>query len=66
MALAELGMAVTAVDFAASAHDLVQREATERGVADLITPVVADVSSWRPEISSLDIIAIVEKRSAQQ
>src|SRR5699024_5344878 len=48
LALAELGLAVTAVDFAPSAHDLLQREAVAQGISDRINPVVADVSSWRP------------------
>ncbi|GAA4282926.1 hypothetical protein GCM10022261_04570 [Brevibacterium daeguense] len=48
LALAELGMSVTAIDFAASAHDLLRREAARRGIVDRITPVVADVSSWQP------------------
>lgn len=48
VALAELGMRVTAVDFAASAHDLLRREATARGVGESITPVVADIPTWLP------------------
>ncbi|AGF71072.1 type 12 methyltransferase [Corynebacterium halotolerans YIM 70093 = DSM 44683] len=57
VALAELGMQVTAVDFAASAHELLRREATERGVADHIAPVVADVSSWQPaDASRFDLV----------
>lgn len=57
LALADLGMTVTAVDFAASAHDLLRREATQRGAADRITTVVADVSSWQPaDISGFDLI----------
>lgn len=57
LALAGLGMHVTAVDFASSAHDLVHRMAVERGVADRITPVPADVSSWQPgEATGFDVI----------
>lgn len=55
VALAELGMSVTAVDFAASAHDVVQRDARERGVEDRVTSVTADVASWEPE-GSFDLI----------
>lgn len=57
LALADLGLTVTAVDFAPSAHDLVQREAAEQGIADRINPVVADVSSWQPtDLGAFDII----------
>ena len=57
LALAELGMHVTAVDFAASAHDLVHQVAAERGLAERITPVTADVSSWHPaEATRFDVI----------
>lgn len=57
LALAGLGMHVTAVDFASSAHDLVQQMARERGVADKVTPVAADVSSWKPgEATGFDVI----------
>ena len=48
LALAGLGVTVTAVDFAASAQELVQRDAAAQGLADRIRLVVADVSSWHP------------------
>lgn len=45
------------MDFAASAHDHLQREAVQRGVAQLITPVVADVGSWEPaEAGTFDVV----------
>lgn len=49
LALAELGMSVTAVDFAASAHELVRRSAAERGIEGRITPVTVDIAGWVPE-----------------
>lgn len=52
LALAELGMQVTAVDFAASAHDLLRHGATIRGVGESITPVVADIPAWLPAHTS--------------
>lgn len=52
-------MTVTAVDFAGSAHDVVHRDAVERGVADRITPVTTDVSSWQPDASTeFDLIVV--------
>lgn len=57
LALAELGMSVTAVDFAASAHDLMHQAAVQRSVAERCTPVVADVSSWQPaDTAGFDVI----------
>src|SRR5699024_11479823 len=48
LALAGLGVTVTAVDFVGSGNVLVQRDAAAQGLADRIRPVVADVSSWQP------------------
>src|SRR5699024_7966720 len=63
LALAELGLAVTAVDFAPSAHDLLQHEAVAQGISDRINPVVADVSSWQPSDRELfDIIVAIYLR----
>src|SRR5699024_1566191 len=48
LALAGLGVPGTAVDFAASAQELVQRDAAAQGLADRIRLVVADASTWHP------------------
>lgn len=59
VALAGLGMRVTAVDFADSAHDVVGRDAEHRGVTERITSVTADVTEWRPDGSvKFDLIVV--------
>jgi SAM-dependent methyltransferase len=45
---AELGRQVTAVDVSDVALGLLAAEARRRGVGDLVTPVHADLGSWRP------------------
>ena len=47
--LAENGWTATAVDFAEVGLDRGRREAEQRGLADRVTWVSADVTSWSPE-----------------
>ena len=47
--LAESGWTATAVDFAQVGLDRGRREAEQRGLADRVTWVTADVTTWTPE-----------------
>ncbi len=46
---ASTGLPVTAVDASDVALDLLAREAGARGLADLLTVVLADLRDWRPD-----------------
>jgi SAM-dependent methyltransferase len=48
LAAASAGRQVTAVDVSEVALGLLEQEADRRGVGDLITPVHADLTEWRP------------------
>ena len=48
MWLAELGWRATAVDFAEVGLERGRREAEQRGIADRLTWVAADVTTWNP------------------